>query len=315
MLAVAITLLSVIPAGAQPWPTRTVRMVVPFPPGGGADAMARMLAQKFSEGTGTTFMVDNRPGAGGVIGTELVARAKPDGYTLLLGATEMGTNPAVRPSLPYEPFRDFTHISQLVILQNTFASHPSVPARNVKEVIALARARPAQLTYGSSGTGGGPHLAGELFQSMAGIRWVHVPFKGAALASTAVMSGEIDFMFAAVSGLLGHVRSGRLRAIAVTGPKRSAEMPDVPTVSESGIPGYSVTGWYGLYAPAGLPQELVRRLNAEAKRALDHADAREMLKKGGLEYVVSSPEEHVGFLRSEIDKWSKVVKAAGIRLE
>jgi tripartite-type tricarboxylate transporter receptor subunit TctC len=290
-------------------------MIVPFPPGGGADGMARMLAQRLGESLGATFVVDNRPGAGGVAGTEVVARAKPDGYTLLLGATEMGTNPAVRARLPYDPLRDFVHISQLVILQNTFAGHPSVPAKNVKDVIALAKARPEQLTYGSSGTGGGPHLAGELFQSMTGIRWTHVPFKGAALASTAVMSGEIDFMFAAVAGLLPHVRSGRLRAIAVTGPRRSSEIPDVPTVSESGVPGYSVTGWYGLYAPAGLPQELVQRLNAEAKRALDHPDARQMLRKAGLDYVVSSPEQHVAFLRSEIEKWTRVVKAAGIRLD
>ena len=190
-----------------------------------------------------------------------------------------------------------------------------MPVRNVKELIALAKARPAQLTYGTSGVGGGPHLAGELFQSMAGIRWVHVPFKGAGPASIAVMGGQIDFMFSSTAGLAAHARSGKVRAIAVTGDKRFRELPDVPTIAESGVPGYSVTGWNGLCAPAGLAPEVVRRIHAEATRALDNPDVKEMLAKSGVEPVVSTPEAFAGFLRGEIAKWTKVVKAADIRIE
>ncbi len=302
-------------AAAQTWPSRTVRIIVPFAPGGGIDALARTLAQKLAEQTGGSFVVDNRPGAGGVLAAELVARAKPDGYTLLVAGTELGINPATRPKLQFDALRDFTHISQLVGLQNMLASHPSVPVKNVKELIVLAKARPAQLTYGSSGTGGGPHLAGELFQSMAGIRWVHIPFKGAGPASIAVIGGEIDFMFSSTAGLAGHVRIGKLRAIAVTGPTRFAQMPEVPTIAESGVPGYSVTGWNGLCAPAGLPPELVRRLHAEAARALHNSDVMDMLARSGVEPVTSTPEEFVQFLRTEIAKWTKVVREANIRIE
>jgi len=305
----------VAPAAAQTWPVRTVRIVVPFAPGGGIDALARALAQKLTEQAGATFVVDNRPGAGGVLGAELVAHAKPDGYTLLVAGTEFGINPVTRSNLQYDPFRDFIPISQLVTLQNILASHPSVPARNVKELIVLAKAHPAQLTYGSSGTGGGPHLAGELFQSVAGIKWVHVPFKGAGPASIAIMGGQIDFMFSSTAGLAEHVRTGRLRAIAVTGDKRFREMPDVPTVAESGMPGYSVTGWNGLCAPAGLQPELVRRIHAEATRALGNPDVAAMLTKTGVEPVMSSPGAFGIFLRTEIAKWTRVVRESGIRIE
>jgi len=292
-----------------------VRIIVPYTPGGGIDTVARLMAQKLTEQFGSSFVVENRPGAAGVLGAELVARAAPDGHTLLASSTEFAINPSVRSNLPYDPFRDFAHISQLATVQFILASHPSVPVRNVKALVALAKARPGQLTYGSSGTGGGPHLAGELFQSMAGIRWVHVPFKGAAPASLAVMSGEIDFAFGATIGLLGQVRNGRLHAVAVTGMKRFAELPDVPTVAESGVPGYNATGWYGFYAPAGTPPELVRRLYAEATRALGDPDVKEKLARGGNEYVMSPSDEFVVFLRTEVAKWTKVVKDANIRMD
>jgi tripartite-type tricarboxylate transporter receptor subunit TctC len=221
----------------------------------------------------------------------------------------------VRPKLPYDPFKDFTHISQLASVQFILGSHPSVPVKNVKELIALAKARPGQLTYGSSGAGGGPHLAGELLQSMAGIRWTHVPFKGAAPASMAVISGEIDFTFGATIGLLENVRAGKLRAVAVTGLKRFSGLPDVPTVAESGVPEYSATGWYGFYAPAGASPELVRRLYNEAIKALGAPDVKERLARSGNEYVMSPPEEFTGFIRAEITKWTKVVREANIRIE
>src|SRR5258705_5746587 len=261
-------------AGAQNYPSKPVRIIVPYSPGGGIDTVARMMAQKLTEQIGGPFLIENRPGAAGVVGAEVVAHAAPDGYTLLASATEFAINPIVRPKLPYDSFKDFIHISQLASVQFILAAHPSVPARNVKEVIALAKARPGTLTYGSSGTGGGPHLAGELFQSMAGIRWVHVPFKGTGQLSLAIMSGEIDFIFAATIGLLPQVRAGKMRAIAVTGQKRFAQLPEVPTVAESGIPGYSAIGWYGFYAPAGTSPEIVRRRYTEATRALGDPEAK-----------------------------------------
>ena len=315
--ALAIAILGAIaaPGIAQTYPSRPVRIIVPYTPGGGIDTVARLLAQKMTEQLGGSFLVENRPGAAGVVCAEIVARAAPDGHTLLASSTEFAINPGVRANLPYDPFRDFTQISQLASVQFILASHPSVPVKNVKALVALAKVRPGQLTYGSSGTGGGPHLAGELFQAMAGIRWVHVPFKGAAPAALAAMSGEIDFAFGATIGLLGQVRNGRLHAVAVTGTKRFAELPEVPTVAESGVPGYSAIGWYGFYAPGGTSPELVRRLYAEATRALSDPDVKEKLARGGNEYVMSSPDEFVVFLRAEIAKWAKVVKDANIRVD
>jgi tripartite-type tricarboxylate transporter receptor subunit TctC len=302
-------------AFAQSWPSRPVRIIVPYSPGGGIDTVARMLAQKLAEQLGATFLVENRPGAAGVLGAELVSRSAPDGYTLLASSTEFAINPSIRAKLPYDPLKDFTHISQLASVQFILASHPAVPVRSVRDLVALARVRPGQLTYGSSGTGAGPHLAGELFQSMAGIRWAHVPYKGAAPASTAAISGEIDFVFGATIGLLGNVQSGKLRAIGVTGRTRFTKLPDVPTVAESGVPGYSATGWYGYYAPANISQDLARRLYAEAARALGAPDVREKLARSGNEYVMSLPDEFTAFIRTEIAKWTKLVKETNIRIE
>jgi tripartite-type tricarboxylate transporter receptor subunit TctC len=302
-------------AFAQSWPSRPVRIIVPYSPGGGIDTVARMMAQKLAEQVGGTFVVENRPGAAGVLGAELVARSAPDGHTLLASSTEFAINPSVRVKLPYDPFKDFTHISQLASVQFILASHPSAPVQNVRDLIALAKARPGQLTYGSSGTGAGPHLAGELFQSMAAIRWAHVPYKGAAPAAIAAISGEIDFVFGATIGLLSNVRSGKLRALGVTGLTRFTELPDVPTVAESGVPGYSATGWYGYYAPANISQDLLRRLYADATRVLGAPEVREKLARSGNEYVMSSPEEFTAFLRGEIAKWTKLVKETNIRIE
>ncbi len=314
-VAVLAASLLALPAAAQSWPARPVRMIVPYTPGGGIDTVARTLAQKLTEQLGATFVVENRPGAAGVLGAEIVAKAPPDGYTLLASSTEFAINPSVRPKLPYDPFRDFAHISQLASVQFILAGHPSVPVKTVRELVALAKARPGQITFGSSGTGGGPHLAGELFQSMARIRWTHVPFKGAAPAAIAVMSGEIDFAFGATIGLLGNVRAGKLRAVAVTGTTRFAELPQVPTVAESGVPGYSATGWYGFYATGSTAPEIVRRLYNESVRALGAPDVKERLAKSGNEYVMSPPEEFVAFIRAEIAKWTKVVKEANLRIE
>ena len=313
-LAIVIAAWICAPAAAQTWPARAVRIVAPFPPGGGTDTVGRLLAQKLAEQTGGSFVVENRPGAAGVLGAEFVARSAPDGHTLLISAPEMSINPSMRSKVPYDALKDFATISQLTAGQFMLACHPSVPVRSVKQLIALAKSRPGQLNYSSSGTGGINHLAGELLQSMAGFRWVHVPFKGAGPAIVAAISGEVDFVFAATTGLVGHAKAGKVRPLAVTGRKRFGELPDVPTMAEGGVAGYDVSGWYGFYAPAGTPAAIVRRLHAEAKRGLNSPEVKDKLEKAGNEVVTSTPEEFGAFLRVEIAKWAKVVKEAGLRV-
>jgi len=312
-LVILFTCVLAAPAVAQTWPERTVRIVAPFSPGGGTDFVGRLLAQKLSSQMGGTFVVENRPGAAATIGATFVARAAPDGYTLLISAPEMSIHPSLRSKLAYDPFKDFALVSQLTSGQFLLASHPSVPVKTVKELIALAKARPGQLNYGSSGTGGINHLSGQLLQLMAGFRWVHVPFKGSGASVIGLMTGEIDFVFGSTASLVGPASSGRVRAIAVTGSKRFAAFPNVPTIAESGVPDYNVTGWYGLYAPAGTPAGIVRRLYAGTKRALNSPDVKEKLAKTGNEVVASSPEEFTAFLRAETAKWAKVIRDSGIK--
>jgi tripartite-type tricarboxylate transporter receptor subunit TctC len=313
VLVILVACALAAPAVAQTWPERTVRIVAPFSPGGGTDFVGRLLAQKLGSQLGGTFVVENRPGAAATIGATFVARAAPDGYTLLISAPEMSIHPSLRAKLPYDPLKDFALISQLTSGQFMLASHPSVPVKTVKELIALAKARPGQLNYGSSGTGGINHLSGQLLQLTAGFRWVHVPFKGSGASVIGLIIGEIDFVFGSTASLVGPATSGRVRAIAVTGPKRFAALPNVPTVAESGVPGFNVTGWYGLYAPAGTPPDIVRRLHAGVKRALGSPDVKEKLDKTGNEAVASSPEEFAAFLRAEIAKWAKVIRDAGMK--
>ena len=303
------------PAAAQTWPARPVHIIVPFPPGGGVDTVTRLLAQKLTEQLSGSFVVENRPGAAGMIGVELAARAAPDGYTLLTSAPEFAINPGLRPKLPYDPFKDFAYISQLTAGQFMLASHLSVPVKTIRQLIALAKTKPGQLNYGSSGTGGINHLAGELLQLMAGIRWIHVPFKGAAPATIALIGGQIDFVFASTTGLVGVAKAGKVRPIAVTGPKRFTELPEVPTIAESGVPGSHGTGWYGFYAPAGTPPDIVRRLHDEARRGLNSPDIKDKLVKTGNDPVNTSPEEFAAFMRTEIAKWAKVVKEAQVRVD
>src|SRR5450759_1716880 len=276
-LAIAVACTLAAPAAAQTWPARPVRIIAPFSPGGGTDIVGRLLAQKLTEQIGGSFVVENRPGAAATIGATLVARAAPDGYTLLMSAPEMSINPSLRSKLPYDPLKDFAFISQLTSGQFMLASHPYVQVKTVKQLIALAKARRGQLNYGSSGAGSINHLSGLLFQLMAGIRWVHVPFKGSGESAIGLMIGETDFVLASTTALVGLARSGKVRAIAVTGPRRFAELPEVPTIDESGVPGYNVTGWYGFYAPAGTSVEIVRRLHAEARRALNSPEVKEKL--------------------------------------
>jgi tripartite-type tricarboxylate transporter receptor subunit TctC len=303
------------PVAAQNWPARTVRIISPFAPGGGNDTVARFLAAKFPEQMGGTYVVENRAGSGGLIGADLVAKSTPDGYTLLITSPEFAINPSMRSKMPYDTFKDFAFISQLASGQFMLASHPSVPVKNARELIALAKARPGQLTYGTSGAGGINHLAGELLQSMSGIRWLHIPFKGAGPAMIATMGGEVEFSFASTIGMVGPVKAGKLRGIAVTGTQRYPELPQVMTVAEAGVPGYSVTGWYGFYAPANTSQDIVRKLYEESRRALASPDIKEKLIKAGNEPVGTPPAEFLAFVRAEYDKWAKVVKQANLRID
>ena len=302
------------PASAQDWPARPVRIIVPFPPGGGIDIVMRILTQKVSQQTGASFVIDSRPGGTGVLAAELTARAAPDGYTIFTSAPEFSINPSMR-KLPYDPLKDFAFITQVTSGQFMLVSHPSVPATSMKQLLAIAKQRPGELNYASSGSGGINHLAGELLQSMTGTKLTHVAYKGTGPAVTAVLGGHIDFMFGSTSGLLAPITAGKLRPIAVTGTKRLAQLPDVPTIDEAGVRGYAVTGWYGMYAPAATPPDIIGRLHAETRKALGSADVRESLEKTGNEPVGSTPEEFGAFVRSEMAKWGKVVKAANIRAE
>jgi len=281
LFAVAVLLTAALSsfANAQTWPAKPVRVVVSFPPGGGLDFIARLLTRRLTDQVGTSFLVDNRPGAG-ILGVELVARAAADGYTLLAVGPEFAINPSVRPTLTYDPFRDFTYISQLTSGQYLLASHPSVPVESIKQLIALAKAKPDLLNYGSSGAGGLNHLAGELFQSQAGIKWVHVPYKGTGPNLTGLMGGEVDLSFASLTALARLAEAGKVRPIAVTGLKRSPALPDVPTIAESGLPAYNVTG-YGLLAPAGINRGIVRRVQSEAAQAMNSPEVKEQLAKVG----------------------------------
>jgi tripartite-type tricarboxylate transporter receptor subunit TctC len=300
---------------AQPYPTRPVRIISPFPPGGGNDTTARFLAAKFPEQMGGTYLVENRAGSGGLIGADVVAKAAPDGHTLLITSPELAINPGMCAKMPYDTFKDFAFISQLTSGQFILSCHPAVPVKHLKELLALARARPKQINYASSGAGGINHLAGELLQFLSGIQWTHVPYKGAGPAVIATMGGETECAFTSTTGAVAHIKAGKLRGIALTGTQRFNELPQVPTVAEAGVPGYSVTGWYGFYAPAGTPADIVRRLHEESRRALASPDIKDKLNKAGNEPVGSSPAEFAAFVRAEYDKWAKVIKAAGLKID
>jgi len=301
------------PEGAQGYPSRPVRMVLGSPPGGGTDIVTRTLAQKLSESWGQPVVAENRPGANGMIATDFVAKARPDGYTLLVAIATHAINPTLYPKIPYDTARDFAPITLLAQYPFLLVVHPSLPVRNVRELIALARSRPGQLAYASSGNGSGPHLGFELFRSTAGIDLVHVPYKGAGPATTELVAGQVQVMFNNFLAGLPMIRAGRLRPLAVTGLRRSRAMPEVPTMAESGVPGFDVTGWYALLAPTGTPGAIVGKVQADAARALKLPDVHERLSGEGAETVGNTPAEFSAYLRDELVKWAKVVRAAGVR--
>ncbi len=313
-LLAALLAWSIGTALAQSYPSKPIRIVVPIAPGGSTDMVGRLIGQRLSEQLGTSIYVDNRPGAGAVIGTELVAKSPPDGYTLLTIAVEFTINPVLR-KLPYDPIRDFTCVAQLTSSQYFLSTHPAIPVKTVQQFIALARARPGQVTFGSSGPGSANHLAGTLFQQMTGTKLVHVPYKSAGQAGVALMSGEIDFMFSNVASAIAQVRAGRLRAIATTGPKRTPVAPEVPTLNESALPGFVVTGFHLLFVPSATPADIVVRLSSETIKALEQPAVRERLASLGLEPAGGTPADCAKLVKADIERWEPVVKAGGARVD
>jgi tripartite-type tricarboxylate transporter receptor subunit TctC len=302
-------------AMAQQYPTKPVRLVVPFGAGGPADIYARYVAQRLSEAMGQQFIVDDRPGAGSIIGTELVHSSPPDGYTLLIMSNTHTVNESLVPKKPFTLMKDFVGIAPVNDSDLLLVVHPTVPAKNVKELIALAKARPKGMNYASSGTGTPYHMAGELFKAMAHVDITHVPHKSSGDARTSVMSGQVEMMMDAITTMAPLARSGRVRAIATTGLKRSSIMPEIPTVAESGVPGYEATIWLGLMAPTGTPKPLVDRLNAEVNKILKRPDVKRAWNEQGAEPMIMSPAEFEKYLNADIAKWAKIVKLSGARPE
>ena len=306
------------PAAAQAqqgYPARPIRIVVPSSPGGGADITARIIAPKLSEQLGQQVVVENRAGAGTMIGGEVVARAAPDGYTLLLGISTLAINPAMYRKVAYDALKDFATISQLVSLPNVLVTHPSLPAKTVKELVAFAKTRPGEIHFASAGIGTNPHLSMELFLSLTGLKMIHVPYKGAGPGIVDLVAGHVPVMTPSIISGLPHVKGGRLRALGVTSAKRAGGVPAIPTIAEAGVPGYEAVQWFGVLAPAGTPREIVNRLHGEIVRLLQSGDVRERLSGDGADMVGSAPDEFAAFLRAETAKWAKVVKSAGIQPE
>ncbi|HEV7394213.1 MAG TPA: tripartite tricarboxylate transporter substrate binding protein [Burkholderiales bacterium] len=300
---------------AQTYPDRPVRVVVPFPAAGGTDILARLLLQRMAERLRANFVIDNRAGAGGTIGTEIVAKAAPDGYTILVASSSHTINPSVYKKIGYDPARDFAPVTLIASGPGVLVVHPSVPAKNVKELIALAKSKPGQLIYASAGNGTPPHLAAELFKSMAGVDLVHIPYKGNVPAFVDLLTGAVSLSFPTITSGLPQVRSGKLRALGVTSKQRSTVVPDVPTIAESGLPGYEATTWYGMLVPAKTRMEVIAKLHDHLVEVLKLPDIREKLLAQGLEPVANGPDEFGAIISTELVKWSKVVAAAGVKAE
>ncbi len=313
-----LALLSVGIAHAQTpaYPAKPIRYVVPYPPGGPLDIVARIVGQKLAARFGQPVLVDNRPGAGGNIGADLVAKARPDGYTIVMGAVAThAINPHLYRKMPYDPVRDFTPITLITQVPNVLVVHPTLPVKSVQDLISLAKARPGALNFGSGSTGSAGHLAGELFKVMAGVDMVHVPYKGAAPAVADLLSGQIQLMFDNLASATPNVKAGRLRAIAVTTERRSPHLPELPTISESGLRGFDVSTWFGVFAPAGIGQDVLTRLHSELIGVLQLPDVRAQLANLGAEPAAMSPQQFAAFVRRELAKYEKVVKASGAKAD
>ena len=316
LACLALCLAAAWPAGAQqPYPSKPIRIVVPYPPGGFNDTLGRTLAEKFQKAWGQTVLVDNKPGANTVIGTDAVAKAAPDGYTLLVVAFPFAVTPSLIRNLPYDTLRDFAPVALCAQSPNILVVNPELPVKSVGELIAAAKSKPDALSYASTGNGSSNHISMELFKTLAGVKLVHVPYKGSAPAVVDLLGGQVQVMFDNAPNVMPQVRAGKLRALAQSGPKRSAVAPDLPTVAEAGVPGYEVTVWFGLVAPAGTPREVVDKLNAEVLKILALPDVRERFLALGVEPLGSTPEEFGTHIRAQMDKWAKVVRDAGVKAE
>jgi len=304
-----------VPAWAQAYPTRPIRIIVPFAPGGGNDIAARFVAQMFNESFGQSGIVDNRPGGGSTVGTAIAAKANPDGYTILVSHNAMAINPSLYAKLPYDTARDFVQVSLIAATTNVLVVHPSTGVKNVKDLIALLAKKPRAYNYASTGAGGTSYLAAEYFMQLTKTEMVHVPYKGTGPALTDLVGGSTQFMIAAAPGTLGFVKGGRLVALATTGAKRWAQLPDLPTLAEAGVPGYQFDTWYGAHAPSKTPRELVARLNAEINKALAVPALRAKLTEAGLDPVGGTPEEFSKFMRSELERMRRIILASGAKPE
>ena len=309
------TALFALPVAAQNYPEKPLRLVVPFPPGGSTEPLARILSQKLGEAFGHQVIVDNRPGAGSTIGAEIVAKSPADGYTLFLGSISNAISAALYPKLNFDIVRDFSPVTLLATTPGVLVVHPALPVKSVKELLALARAKPGQLAYSSAGNGTPPHLSAELLSSMTGIQLIHVPYKGGGPSIIALLSGEAQLSIASLPSAIGHMRSGKLRALGVTTPQRTPAVPEMPTIAEAGVPGYAAETWLGLAVAARTPKEIVARLHAATAKAMTLPDVKEKLDALGYIVRVGSPEDYGNFVQSEVDKWRKVVRAANVRVD
>ena len=308
--------LSVASCAAQgSYPSKPVRFIVPFAPGGGTDIVARVVAQRLNQAWGRAIIVDNRPGAGSTLGTDIAAKAPADGYTMLLSSISLAFNASLYKSLPFDPTRDLAPVTLVAIQPNMLVTNPRLPAQSVKELLALAKQKPGSIKFASGGNGSGPHLATELLKMSAGIELTHVPYKGTGPALTDLLAGQVDMMIAVTASALPHVRAGKLRALAVTGEARSAVAPDIPTLAEGGVPGYEFKTWYGIQVPARTPSAMIDVLNQKVTEVLARSDVLEQLSAVGLDARASSPRDFGVLIDSEIRKWAKVVKASGAKIE
>lgn len=318
-IAMTATALVVIvgagPAAAQSWPTGPVRIVVPFPAGGGVDTTGRLIGQRLADALGKPFVIDNRPGANGMIGSEIVAKSPKDGYTLMVNGANFVTTPSLYSKVTYDPIKDYDPISLLSLAPNVLVVHPSLPAKSVKELIALAKARPGQVNFAGSGSGSTPHLAAELFNTLANVKMVHVPYRGTSPAIVGLMSGESSVMFMPTTNAVQLVKAGKLRGLAVTSSTRLSVLPQLPTVAESGLKGYESSQWYGMLAPAGTPPEVLNALNAHLVKIMQAPDMKQRMTDSGNVAVGSTRDAFAAHLKTEFDKWAKVIRQSGARVD
>lgn len=316
LLSLILAASTALPAAAQTYPSKPIRFLMPHPAGAGMDFVSRTVANKLTESWGQQVIVDSRPGAGGIIGLQIAAKTTPDGYTFVpTSIGPLAVNPSLHRKLPYDPVRDFDTVTTLISALNILVVNPAVPAKSVKDLIALAKSQPGKLKYASSANGNTDHLAGELFKMLAGVNMVHIPYKGGGPAALAILSGEVDAIFAVYQNIAPQLNAGKLRPLAVAVGKRWPTLPDVPTVAEMGVPGFEVVNWYGLVAPAKTPRDIITKMNKEVVRILQMPDVVKVLADNGMVPLPSTPEQFSAFLRSEIKKWGKVVRDANIRVD